>query len=240
MAASSMKPLIVHHLNDSCSQRILWLLEELNVPYEVKKYQRNQETLLAPPELKDVHPLGKSPVVTDPNNNNRAIAETGFIIEYITSKYGHGKLVPVDSEQRSQMQYWLHYAEGSAMTPLVLRRIFSNVRNNPQAPFFIKPILRKIDDQVTARFIQPNLEIHRTYLENELAKNPSGWFVGNEISAADIILSFPIEAMKQRAGLTEKNGPKLIEWLNKIHQRPAYQKALEKGGEYAFAKQIKT
>ena len=215
--------IIVHHLNNSRSQRILWLLEELGLPYEIKRYERNKKTMLAPPELKAIHPLGKSPVITD---GNLVIAESGAIVEYLVNKYGAGKLKPADEKNALLYTYWLHYAEGSLMPPLLLSLIFTKIETS--SPFFIKPVALAISGQVKKLFIGPNIKTHFDFLEDELSKRQ--WFAGNEFSAADIQLSFPIEAAATRGLLDER--PKLKAYLNAIHARPAYQKALERGGKY--------
>jgi len=214
----------LHHLNNSRSQRILWLLEELELQYEIKFYQRNKETMLAPPELKAVHALGKSPVITDGGN---VIAESGAIIEYLINKYGNGKFKPVSGTPEAlKYTYWMHFAEGSAMPPLLLTLIFNRIDSAP-VPFFIKPIIKKVTSQVRSGFINPNVKNIFDFIEGELAK--SEWFAGNEFSGADIQMSFPMEAGAVRAG---NMGPKSKAFLEKIHSRPAYQKALALGGEY--------
>ena len=221
--------IVVHHLNNSRSQRVLWLLEELGVPYEIKRYQRDAKTMLAPPELKKVHPLGKSPVITD---GERTIAESGLIIDYIVDKYGGGRLAPAPgTDARLRYEYWLHYAEGSAMSPLLLKLIFDRIEAGPM-PFFVKPFAKAIAGRVKQTFIAPQLKLHLDYLEGELAR--SEWFVGNEFTAADIQLSFPLEAAALRAGLNESR-PRLHAFLQRIHARPAYRRALERGGKYDFA-----
>ncbi|HWK52319.1 MAG TPA: glutathione S-transferase [Steroidobacter sp.] len=220
--------IVVHHLNNSRSQRVLWLLEELGVPYEIQRYQRDTRTMLAPPELKRVHPLGKSPVITD---DGRTVAESGLIVEYLVERYGDGKLAPPpDSEDRLRYRYWMHYAEGSAMPPLLLKLVFDRIETGPM-PFFIRPVARAIARQVKQTFIAPQLQLHLDYLEAELGR--SEWFVGNEFSAADIQLSFPLEAAAMRGGL-DQSRPRLYDFLQKIHSRPAYRKALERGGRYDF------
>jgi glutathione S-transferase len=218
--------IVVHHLNNSRSQRVLWLLEELGVPYEVKRYERNAETMLAPPELRRVHPLGKSPVVTD---GDAVIAESGAIIEYLVERYGAGRLAPPPgSPERLRYIYWLHYAEGSAMPPLLLKLVFGRVETAP-VPFFIKPIVRAIARRAYDSFIDPQIKLHLDYLEGELGK--STWFAGNEFTAADVQMSFPLEAAAARAGLDARR-PKLMAFLDRIHARPAYKRALERGGAY--------
>jgi glutathione S-transferase len=221
--------IVVHHLNNSRSQRVLWLLEELGVPYDLRRYQRNADTLLAPPELKAVHPLGKSPVVVD---GNLTLAESGAIVEYLADKYGDGRLAkPFGSPERVRYIYWLHYAEGSAMSPLLLKLAFDRVAD-AKMPFFVKPILKAVRAKVMEAYIGPNLELHLDYLESELRAAP--WFCGPEMTAADIQMSFPLELAIVRAGLDEKR-PKLMDWLRRIHARPAYQRALERGGKYDYA-----
>ena len=219
----------VHHLNNSRSQRVLWLLEELGLPYEIKKYQRDAKTMLAPPELTQVHPLGKSPVITD---GDITVAETGAIIEYVLERYGKGRLVPPTwSPERLRWRYWLHFAEGSAMPPLLLKLIFERIKVTPM-PFFAKPIAKGICNKVLAAMVEPNLKRQLDFMEAELGK--SEWFAGAEFSAADIQMSFPLEAAAQRAGL-DASRPKLMAFLKRIHARPAYKKALERGGPYSFA-----
>ena len=221
--------LVVHHLNNSRSQRVLWLLEELGVPYEIRKYERNAQTMLAPPELQKVHPLGKSPVITD---GDVTVAESGAIIEYLVERYGNGRFSPaIGTPERLRWRYWMHFAEGSAMPPLLLKLIFDKVESSPM-PFFVKPIARAISGKVKAMMVTPNLNRQLDFMEGELAK--SEWFVGNEFSAADVQMSFPIEAAAQRAGL-DASRPKLMGYLKRIHARPAYKKALERGGPYSFA-----
>ena len=219
----------VHHLDNSRSQRVLWLLEELAVPYEIKKYQRDAKTMLAPPELVQVHPLGKSPVITD---GDLTVAETGAIVEYLLQRHGNGRLVPaVGSPERLRWRYWLHFAEGSAMPPLLLKLIFERIKVTPM-PFFAKPIAKGICNKVLAAMVEPNLKRQLDFMEGELGK--SEWFAGADFSAADIQMSFPLEAAAQRAGL-DSSRPNLMAFLKRIHARPAYKKALERGGPYSFA-----
>ncbi len=220
----------VHHLNNSRSQRVLWLLEELGLPYEIKKYQRDAKTMLAPPELTRVHPLGKSPVITD---NSVTVAESGAIMEYLLETYGAGRLVPAaGSEDKRRFTYWMHFAEGSAMPPLLLKLIFDRIGSGQGMPFFVKPIAKGIAGKVKGLMVEPNLKRQLDFMEGEL--NKSEWFAGSEFSAADIQMSFPIEAAAQRAGL-DASRPKLMAYLKKIHARPAYKRALERGGPYSFA-----
>ena len=219
----------VHHLENSRSQRVLWLLEELGLAYEVKRYARDPKTMLAPPELAAVHPLGKSPVITD---GKVTVAESGAIVEYLLDTYGQARLrPPPGTAEGRQFTYWLHFAEGSAMPPLLMKLVFDKVRTAP-VPFFIKPVVKAIADKVTKSFIAPNLERQFDFMEAELAKRP--WFAGAKFSAADIQMSFPIEAAAARAGL-DASRPRLMDWLERIHARPAYQRALEVGGPYSMA-----
>ena len=224
--------LVVHHLNNSRSQRVLWLLEELGVPYEVKRYERNAQTMLAPPELKQVYPLGKSPVITD---DGLTIAETGLICEYLCDRYGQGRLAPtksvgVDSAERLRWLYWLHYAEGSAMPPLLLKLIFGAMRQ--RSPALMRPLVNAVAGRAENGFIDPQIKLHLDYWESDLAA--SGWFAGPDFSAADVMMSFPVEAAASRVGYGADR-PYLKAFLERIHARPAYRKALERGGPYAYA-----
>ncbi|MBQ5941592.1 MULTISPECIES: glutathione S-transferase family protein [unclassified Massilia] len=222
--------ILVHHLNNSRSQRILWLLEELGLDYEIKKYQRDPKTMLAPPELKAVHPLGKSPVISD---GDTVVAESGAIVEYLVQRYGNGRLIPpADTPERLRWTYFLHFAEGSAMPPLLLKLIFDRIEHGPM-PFFVRPIARAIARKVKNDFVLPNIRSQLDYLEAEL--NKSTWFAGEEFSAADIQMSFALEASSSRGGLDGKY-PKLSAFLERIHARPAYQRALERGGKYELVK----
>lgn len=221
--------IVVHHLNNSRSQRVLWLLEELGLPCEVKRYQRDPATLLAPPELRAVHPLGKSPVITD---DELTLAESGAILEYLADRYGNGKLIPAPGRpERLRCNYWLHYAEGSAMPPLLLKLVFQRVES-ARMPFFARPIARGIATKVQREFVDPQLALHLDYLEGELAG--AEWFGGSVFSVADVAMSFPLEAAAARAGL-DAGRPRLWAWLQRIHARPAYRRALETGGPYALA-----
>jgi glutathione S-transferase len=218
----------VHHLNNSRSQRVLWLLEELGVAYEVKRYERDAKTLLAPPELLAVHPLGKSPVIVD---GTATLAESGAIIEYLVDRYGGGRLIPpAGTPERLRYTYWLHYAEGSAMPPLLLKLVFDRVANNP-APWPVSAIARRIAGTVTGAFIGPQLKRHLDYMEAELSAH--AWFAGEQFTAADVQMSFPLEAAAARAGL-DAGRPRLMAFLDRIHGRAAYRRALERGGPYSY------
>jgi len=218
----------VHHLNNSRSQRVLWLLEELGAAYEIVRYERDPKTMLAPASLKAVHPLGKSPVITE---DGLTVAESGAIIEYLVERHGKGRLVPPPgTPERLRYTYWLHFAEGSAMTPLLLALIFGRLPRQPM-PFFVRPIVRTLSDKVSKALIEPQLRSQQRFMESELAK--STWFAGDEFTAADIQMSFVVEASATRGGLGA-NHPRLTAWLERIHARPAYRRALEKGGPYAL------
>ena len=222
--------IVVHHLNNSRSQRVLWLLEELGVPYDIKHYQRDAKTMLAPPELSAIHPLGKSPVLTD---GNLTLAESGAIVEYLVEMYGNAESCATLSPEHGttdylRYRYWLHYAEGSMMPPLLLKLVFDKIEKSPM-PFFVKPIAKAISGKAKSSFIMPRINMHLDYLEAELGK--SAWFVGDEFTAADVQLSFPIEAAAARGGL-DSSRPRLMDYLQRIHARPAYQRAVERGGKY--------
>jgi len=213
----------VHHLNHSRSQRVLWLLEELGLPYELVRYERDPKTMLAPPELKKVHPLGKSPVVTD---GPLVLAESGAIIETLVERHGPQLRPEPGTPEFQRYRYWMHYAEGSLMPPLLLKLVFDQVE---KAPLIVRPVAKAISATVKARFITPNLRTHLDFLEAELAGSP--WFAGPAFSAADVQMSFPIEAAAARGGL-DNSRPRLMDWLQRIHDRPAYHRAIDKGGPF--------
>ena len=218
--------IIVHHLENSRSQRVLWLLEELGVEYEVKRYERDKETSLAPPALKKVHPLGKSPVIED---NGVVVAETGAIMEYLVDTYGAASLKPAaGSPDHRLYTYYMHFAEGSMMSQLLLKLFFTRVKE-AKVPFFVKPIAKKIADQVLNSYVDPNIGSQLVFLEDELSKRE--WFAGDAFSAADVQMSFPLEAAAARGGL-DKTFPHLSAFLKRIHDRPGYKAALERGGPY--------
>ena len=218
--------IVVHHLNNSRSQRVLWLLEELGLEYDIKRYERDKKTMLAPPALRKIHPLGKSPVVTD---DDLTLAESGAIVEYLVERYGDGCLAPArELPAYLRYRYWLHYAEGSIMPPLLLKLVFDKIEKSPM-PFFVKPIAKAISGKAKSSFIMPQINTHLDYLEGELGK--SAWFVGDEFTAADVQLSFPIEAAAARGGL-DATRPRLMNYLQRIHARPAYQRAVKRGGKY--------
>lgn len=216
----------VHHLENSRSQRVLWLLEELGLPYEVIRYSRNPQTMLAPPELRAIHPLGKSPVISD---GDVVVAESGAIIEYLVETYGKGALQPaLGTPERLRYRYWLHYAEGSAMLPLLLKLIFSRLPQS-KMPALIRPIARKISQGAQSNFIDPQIKQHLDFMEAEMAGRQ--WVCGDDFTAADVQLSFPLEAAGARGGLDAKY-PNLAALVLRMHARPAYRKALEQGGPY--------
>lgn len=218
----------IHHLEDSRSQRVLWLLEELDAAYEVKRYDRDPQTGLGPKALYDIHALGKSPVI---QHDDATVAETGAIFEYVLDTQDEiGKLhAPRGTEHARDLTYWLHYAEGSAMTNLLLKLVFSRLPDN--APMLAKPLVKGISSKAQSSFINPRIAEHVAYWEGALAK--TGWFVGDAFSAADIMMSFPLEAAASRADM--KDCPNIKAFLKRIHDRPAYKAALDRGGPYAYA-----
>lgn len=220
--------IVLHHLENSRSQRVLWLLEELGLRYEVRHYKRDKQTMLAPPELRQVHPLGKSPVISD---GTITVAESGAIVEYLLDTHGNGRLRPEPgTAERRRFSYWLHFAEGSAMPPLLMKLVFDRIRR-AKMPFFAKPIARGIADQVEKAFIRPNIEAQLKFMNDELSARP--WFAGESFTAADIQMSFPLEAAAARGGLDDRH-PRLQDWLERIHARPAYARALDAGGPYTL------
>ena len=216
----------VHHLENSRSQRILWLLEELNLDYEIKKYARDPVTSLAPPELIKLHPLGKAPVVTD---GDITVAESGAIVEYLVRKYDNGGLKPAaDSPEGMAYTYWLHYAEGSFMPLMIVSLIINRIETAPM-PFFVKPIAKGITQKVRNGYLDANVKRNLDFMESSL--NSTLWFCGDELTAADIQMSFAVEAASVRTDL-QQDYPNLAACLERMQARPAYQRALEKGGPY--------
>lgn len=218
---------VLHHLNNSRSQRLLWLFEELNIPYEIKKYQRDSKTELAPEAIKKVHALGKFPVITD---GDITIAESGAIIEYLVEEYGKNLSPERGTDAGRSYTYWMHYAEGTLMPLLVIKLIFDKVKSSPM-PFFIKPIARGIANKVMAAYAGPNIKSNLNFINQHLATNE--WFCGDQLTGADIQMSFPLEAMVSQQGLEEY--PNIIAFVKKSQARPAYQKGLKAGGSYDFA-----
>jgi len=226
---SARTMITVHHLNNSRSQRVLWLLEELELAYEIVRYERDPATMAAPASLKAVHPLGKSPVIVE---DGLTIAESGAILDYLVTQHGHGRLrPPPGTAERLKCTYWLHYAEGSLM-PLLLLKLVMDRMSRPPMPFLLRPLARKIGDGVVSAMVAPRLTQHLDFLEDSLKSSP--WFAGDEFSIADIQMSFPLEAAASRAGL-DGSRPWLMAWLERIHARPAYRRALDRGGPYAYA-----
>lgn len=218
---------VVHHLENSRSQRILWLLEELQVEYRVEHYARDPQTMLAPPALLGVHPLGKSPVVVD---GDSVVAESGAIIEYLLRQYGEGRLKPGGGPSLTKFSYWLHYAEGSLMPWLLMKLVFSRL-SKPPMPLPLRPIAGVIAVGVSRKLIGPRLKEHFDFIESQLAG--SDWLAGDSFTAADIQMSFPLEAAAERVGF---NGyPNIRTYLQRLHDRPAYGRALEQGGPYAYS-----
>ena len=227
--------IIVHHLNNSRSQRILWMLEELKLKYEIIHYERDAKTLQGPASLRKVHPLGKSPAITDDSNGEQLlIVESGAIIEYLMQTYGKNSslITPETGSQKERdYRYWLHFSEGSLMPPLLLRFIFHRVKKAP-VPFFVKPITKTIANKVLTEFVNPNIQRSLDFIEASLEGKQ--WFLGDQLSGADIQMSFPLETTVSR-GLTDENYPNIQSYVERIHKQPAYQAALLKGGKYDFA-----
>lgn len=222
--------LTVHHLDNSRSQRILWLLEELELPYDIHFYRRDPKTMQAPQSLRRIHPLGKAPILTD-TDGDVTLAESGAIIEYIVAKYGNGRLEPEPgTPAHTRFIYWLHYAEGSAMPPLLLKLVFGLLPG--RVPWPMRPFAALIAKGAQTQVINPQVRLHMDYWEQALAA--SEWFAGPEFTAADIQMSFPLEAAAARAGAMT-NRPHIGPFLRRIHARPAYQRALVRGGPYTYA-----
>ena len=219
--------IVVHHLENSRSQRVLWLLEELGLPYEIVRYARDPKTMLAPAKLRRVHPLGKAPVITD---GERTLAESGAILEYLVEAHGQGRLIPPPgAPERLRYTMWMHYAEGSAMPPLLMKLVFA--RLPARTPALLRPLLRPIMAQAQRGFVDPQLKAHADYWEAELGRH--AWFAGDDFTAADVQMSFPLEAAAARGNGTEGR-PKVQAFLDRIHARPSYVRALERGGPYAL------
>ncbi|WP_218354274.1 glutathione S-transferase family protein [Alteromonas lipotrueiana] len=219
--------LTVHHLNNSRSQRILWLLEELGIEYQLEKYQRDPQTSLAPKSLKAIHPLGRSPLLT---TEHGTLAESGAIIEYLIQTHGQGSFVtPSEPRQYQEYLFWLHFAEGSLMPPLVATLVMNKAKE--KSPRLLSPLVRKITDGIMDAYYRPNLEQSVRYVESYLGSND--WFSGEAPSGADIQMIFPLEALMAR-GAGNKCAA-ISAYVKRIHQRPAYQRALEKGGPYDYA-----
>lgn len=217
----------LHHLDNSRSQRVLWLLEELGVPYEVAYYKRDPRTMRAPKKLLAIHPLGRSPVIVE---DGETFAETGAIVRHILDRHGNGRLEPAPgTKEARELTYWLHYAEGSAMPPLLMKLVFDSLPR--RAPALLRPIVTRVATQARNGYVSPEIKLHIDYWDQTLAR--SGWFVGDEFSAADIMMSFPLEAAADRGGAGMR--PAIAAFLKRIHTRPAYRRALEIGGPYRCA-----
>ena len=218
----------VHHLNNSRSQRVLWLLEELGVEYEIERYERDPVTIRAPESLKAVHPLGKSPVLVD---GDVTVAESGAIIDYLIRKYGRDNFLPAeDSPAFREYTYWMHFAEGSLMPPLIIRLLFEKVKSSPM-PFFVKPVAKGISDKVMRMFVSPEIRNHMLFVEKSLEGRD--WLAGESLSGADFQMSFPLEASVAR-GLVDERYPLIRQYVERFQKRPAYLRALERGGDYDY------
>ncbi len=218
--------LTVHHLENSRSQRILWLLEELGVDYDIERYGRDKSTSLAPPELRDIHPLGKAPVFVD---DGTPVAESGAIIEYLAGKYDDGRLRPrPGTPEALAYTYWLHYAEGTFAPLMIISLILNRIDTAPM-PFFVKPIARGITGKVRDGYLDANIANNLAFMEQTL--RGSAWFCGDRFSAADVQMSYPLEAAEVRTDLAA-DYPHLQAFLQTIRARPAYQAALDRGGHY--------
>lgn len=211
--------IVVHHLNNSRSQRILWMLEELDFPYEIRRYKRDSKTMMAPPEMRLIHPLGKSPIVedTDAEAGRVTLVETGAICEYLAEKAGGRLGIPADRDGALLYRQFLHYAEGSVMPPMLAMLAVARV-----------PILGRFG----VKQVRPMLDVPLDYVEAELSRRPA--FAGTELTAADIMMSFPLETARAR-GFVDDAKKATVDWLTRVHARPGYQRALEKGGTYAFS-----
>lgn len=213
----------LHHLENSRSQRIAWLLEEAGVEYEVKRYARDPVNGLAPPELKQVHPLGKSPVITD---DGVTVAESGAIIEYLIEQHGGGRLRPAEgTEARRAYTYWLHFAEGSMMPLLVMKLVFGRLSGKP-IPFFLRPIGKIFATAVEQNYLGPSLAAQLDFIEATLEKQP--WFAGDDFTAADIQMSFPLQAAQGRVDLGKY--PRIKDWIDRVEARDGWKKAVDRVG----------
>ena len=217
----------LHHLENSRSQRILWLLEELGVEYEIKRYERDPKTNLAPDSLKAIHPLGKSPLITD---GGKTIAESAVIISYLIRTYGKdsGLIPDAGSKAEDQADYWLHFAEGSLMPYLVMTLVFNKIKTSPM-PFFVRPIAKGIADQVLKSFVTPNVVSSMSFINDHLSRNT--WFAGDKMTAADFQMIFPLEAALNRSEAA-KQLPAIQKFVERVHATDTYKAALKKGGPY--------
>ncbi len=221
----------VHHLNQSRSQRIIWLLEELGLDYQVKQYSRDAETSLAPESLRQIHPLGKSPVIDD---DGRVVAETGTIIEYVINRHGGGRMRPeAGSDAEIDYLYWMHFAEGTMMPPMVMALVLGRL-TEAKVPFFAKPVVKKVEAQLRAVMVDRHLPAQFKLVENHLVGQ--NFLAGDSLTGADIMMSFPLEAAVIRTGIGADH-PNIAAYVKRIHDRPAYRAALAKGGPYDFGPQ---
>jgi glutathione S-transferase len=221
--------LVLHHLNHSRSQRILWLLEELGVDYTIKLYERDPVTIRAPKSLKKVHPLGKSPVITD---GDITVAESGTIIEYLLRTYDqNGAFKPEAGQKETDVSYWLHFSEGSLMPPLLMALLFDKVKESPM-PFFVKPIAKGISAKVMGDFVQPEIDSLLAFIETHLAGKE--WFVGDTLTGADFQMSFPLEALVAKGKISDATCPNICAFVKRCQSRPAYLEGLSKGGDYEY------
>lgn len=220
--------LVLHHLNNSRSQRLLWLLEEIGVEYELRKYTRDSDTMRAPASLRAVHPLGKSPLLSD---GDEVIAESAAIIEYLIDGYAPQLRPTQQAPNYRDYVYWMHFAEGSLMPPLLIKLMGDRI-SQAKVPFFVKPVVKGIAKQLDDSYSGPENTLNLGYIDEHLGQNE--WFCGDEISGADFQMSFPLEAASGRIeGFGEYKN--IRAYLDRIHSRPAYQRALEKGDAYDFA-----
>lgn len=220
----------LHHLNNSRSQRILWLLEELKLDYTIEFYQRDKDTMLAPDSLKAVHPLGKSPVISDDATGVK-LAESGAMIEYLVQTYDKSLIPEQGSDAYWEYLYWLHFSEGSLMPPMVMNLVLNKMKTSPM-PFFVKPIAKKIADKIIENFSGPDIKLSLDFIEQHLSENT--WFAGEQLSGADFQMSFPLEASVAR-GIVNDNYPHTLAYVKRFQARPAYQAGLSKGGNYDYA-----
>jgi glutathione S-transferase len=225
----------VYHLNNSRSQRILWMLEELNLEYVIIRYERDEKTLQGPASLREIHPLGKAPVITDDTSGEELVlVESGAIIEYLMQNYGKNSslIIPkTGSQQERDYRYWLHFSEGSLMSPLLLRLIFHRIKTTP-VPFFVKPITKAIANKVLSEFVNPNIDRLLDFIDTSLKGKQ--WFLGDQLNGADIQMSYPLEA-SVASGLIHEQYPEILSYVERIHRQPPYQEALLKAGKYEYA-----
>ncbi len=222
-----MTELTVHHLDNSRSQRILWLLEELGVDYDIEFYKRDEKTMRAPPELGRIHPLGRAPIVTI--GDDIVLVESGAVIDELLDRYGKGRLRPEPgTEAYRRYRFWLHYAEGSLMPPLLVKLVVSRIRSAP-VPFIVKPVAKGIASKVDEGFTDPEIKRHLTFIDSELGKHR--WLAGDELTGADMQMSFPLEGAAARTDMGTKY-PNIARYIEAIHARPAYQRGLERGGPF--------